>query len=325
MKYSIIIPVDLKLRPLDILKKIRLILQRADESTELIFGHNDRGGFFDKKLKKLIATKKNAKLASKPFYKELICQALLRNEAFKLSSCEYIYLMDVDCLLDEQVNLACIKELQSGQSEFMFLPCLYLSPKGSRAVLKKSREELFDAFITYKKDLFTSLALPSACIFMKRADYIAIGGFDENFRGRGGEDFDFMLRLALFKKALAPSKDLTQNVFYKAPLLSSGFRKYLAFFSLPYFFEKRVVFHIHHSRNRLRAYFRRYGQNAQILEQKRYFEEENVNFYGKSLLKLYENLCHKYQINLDTYSILFHDYRPKLLSLERFLLFLKRL
>nr|WP_270961423.1 hypothetical protein [Campylobacter upsaliensis] len=58
MKYSIIIPVDLKLRPLDILKKIRLILQRADESTELIFGHNDRGGFFDKKLKKLIATKK---------------------------------------------------------------------------------------------------------------------------------------------------------------------------------------------------------------------------------------------------------------------------
>ncbi|MBS4406777.1 galactosyltransferase-related protein [Campylobacter vulpis] len=325
MKYSIIIPVDLKLRPFDILKKVKLILQRADESTELIFGHNDRGSLYDKKLKKLIAPHKNAKLASKPFYKELICQALLRNEAFKLSSCEYIYLMDVDCLLDEEVNLSCVKELASGQSEFMFLPCFYLSPKGSRAVLKKSRQELFDAFVSYKKDLFISLAVPSACIFMKRADYIAIKGFDESFRGRGGEDFDFMLRLALFKKALTPSKDLMDNVFYKAPMLSSGFRKYLAHFCLPYFFEKRVIFHIHHGRNRLRSYFRRYKQNAQILEQKCYFKDENVSPYGKSLLELYESLCHKYEINLDTYSILFNDYRPKLFSLERFLLFLKRL
>ncbi|WP_270978163.1 galactosyltransferase-related protein [Campylobacter helveticus] len=325
MKYSIIIPVDLKLRPLDILKKVKLILKRANESTELVFGHNDRGSFFDKKLKKLIAQKQNAKIASKHFYDELICQALLRNEAFKLSSCEWIYLMDADCFLDEELNLSCIEELESGKSAFMFLPCLYLSPKGSRAILHKSREELFDAFVNYKKDLFTSIALPSACIFMKREDFIALRGFDENFKGRGGEDFDFMLRLALFKKSLAPSKDLMQNALYKAPMLSSGFRKYLALFSLPYFFEKRVVFHIHHGRNRLRSYFRRYRQNAKILEQKCYFEEENLSPYGKSLLELYENLCHAHGINLDKYSILFHNYRPKLLSLERFLLFLKRL
>ncbi len=69
-----------------------------------------------------------------------------------------------------------------------------------------------------------------------------MGGFDEDFVGRGGEDFEFMIKLALYKNVIKPTKDLMINKFYKAPLLSEGFRKYLTFNGLPYFFEKKLLF-----------------------------------------------------------------------------------
>lgn len=325
MKYSVIVPVDLALRPLDILKKVKLILQRASDDAQIVFGHNDRGGFFDKRLRSLTQNKPNVKLISGPFYTGIVSQALLRNRAFAHCACEFIYLMDVDCLLDNALNEFCLKALKSGEKPFIILPCLYLSPKGSRQILRKSTEEAFGEYVLGRKDLFLSLALPSACIFMRRDDYEKLGGFDENFVGRGGEDFEFMLRLALFHGAIKPSRDLAQNVLYNAPLLSQGFRKYLALLALPHFFEKRVAFHIHHGRNRLRGYFRRYKKNAKILEDKIKFQDEDLPSQGESLLALYEKLCAQYELSLDAYSVLFERQRAGIFSLERLWLFLRRL
>lgn len=324
MKYSLIVPVDLNLRPFNILKKVKLILQRASEDVEIIFGHNDRGSIFDKYLKQITKNKANVKLASGKFYTKLICQSLLRNKAVKQSSCEYIYLMDVDCIFDEKLSDSCIQDLKNNTIPFIILPCLYLSPKGSRAILKYSREEMFEKFISFRKDLFLSLASPSGTIFMKKEDYFTIGGFDEDFIGRGGEDFEFMIKLALFHKMIEPTQDLMLNQFYKAPLLSEGFRKYLSFNGLPYFFEKKVAFHLYHSRNRLRGYFRRYAKNSELLQEKIKLEG-NLKPYGKSLLELYENLCKKHNISIDKYAVLFDYYKPKFFSLENFLLFLRRL
>lgn len=325
MKYSLIVPVDLNLRPFNILKKVKLILQRASEDVEIIFGHNDRGSIFDKYLKQITKNKSNVKLASGKFYTKLICQSLLRNKAVKQSSCEYIYLMDVDYVFDEKLSDSCIQDLKNNTIPFIILPCLYLSPKGSRAILKYSREEMFEKFISFRKDLFLSLASPSGgAIFMKKEDYFTIGGFDEDFIGRGGEDFEFMIKLALFHKMIEPTQDLMLNRFYKAPLLSEGFRKYLSFNGLPYFFEKKVAFHLYHSRNRLRGYFRRYAKNSELLQEKIKLEG-NLKPYGKSLLELYENLCKKHNISIDKYAVLFDYYKPKFFSLENFLLFLRRL
>ncbi|EAL5455922.1 capsular biosynthesis protein, partial [Campylobacter coli] len=246
-KYSVIIPVDLALRPFDILRKVKNILQRSSEEVEIVFGHNDRGSIFDKYLKK-ITKKNNVKLISGKFYTRLICQSLLRNRAVEQCSSEFIYLMDVDCLFDEELSDGCINDIKNNKTPFIILFCLYLSRKGSREIFKHTREEMFDKYIAFRKDLFISLASPSACIFMKKEDYFTVGGFDEDFIGRGGEDFEFMIKLALYKNVIKPTKDLMLNKFYKAPLLSEGFRKYLAFNGLPYFFEKKVVFHIYHSR-----------------------------------------------------------------------------
>ncbi len=52
MKYSVIVPVDLDLRPFDILKKVKSILKRSSNEVEIVFGHNDRGSIFDKYLYK---------------------------------------------------------------------------------------------------------------------------------------------------------------------------------------------------------------------------------------------------------------------------------
>ncbi|KAA6231371.1 capsular biosynthesis protein [Campylobacter sp. LR264d] len=325
MKYSVAIPVDLNLRPLDIIKKTKDILKRASNEVELVFGHNDRGSIFDKYFKK-ITKKDNVKLASGKFYTHLVCQSLLRNEALKLCSSDFVYIMDVDYIFDEEIADSCINELKNGEKPFVYLPCLYLTRKGSRCFFKSNRLEMFEKFINFRKDLFSGIASPSGgSIFLKKDDYFKIGGFDESFVGRGGEDFEFMIRLGLYHKLLTPSKDFKINKFYKSPILSEGFRKYLNFLSLPYFFEKKVSFHIYHGRNRLRSYFRQYKKNADILDEKIKFDNENLSTNETSLLKLYEELCKKYELSLDKYIILFDSYRPKLFSIERFILFLRGL
>ncbi|MFQ6342655.1 galactosyltransferase-related protein [Campylobacter sp. VTCC 70190] len=324
MKYSVIIPVDLDLRPFDILKKIKNILKRSSDEVELVFGHNDRGSIFDKYLKKITARKSNVKLVSGKFYTELICQSLLRNRAVEQCLGEFIYLMDVDCLFDEELSDECINDIKKGKNSFIMLPCLYLTRKGLREVFKFSREEMFEKYISFRKDLFLHLALPSASIFMKKEDYFAVGGFDEDFMGRGGEDFEFMIKLALYKNAIKPTKDLMINKFYKAPLLSQGFRKYLAFNGLPYFFEKKVAFHLYHGRNRLRGYFKQYDKNSNILQQKIKLGS-NLENNGVSLIEFYEQLCKKYNVSIDKYAILFDSCKAKKFSLESFLLFLRRL
>ncbi|EPN6367340.1 galactosyltransferase-related protein [Campylobacter coli] len=322
-KYSVIIPIDLDLRPFDILKKVKSILKRSSDEVEIVFGHNDRGSIFDKYLKR-ITKKNNVKLVSGKFYTRLICQSLLRNRAVEQCSSEFIYLMDVDCLFDEELSDGCINDIKSDKNPLIILFCLYLSKKGSREVFKHTREEMFDKYIAFRKDLFISLASPSACIFMKKTDYFAVGGFDEDFIGRGGEDFEFMIKLALYKNVIKPTKDLMVNKFYKAPLLSEGFRKYLTFNGLPYFFEKKVAFHIYHGRNRLRGYFRQYDKNSNILQEKIKLAS-NLEDNGASLIEFYEQLCKKYNVSVDKYAVLFDAYKPKLFSFERFMLFLRRL
>ncbi|EFV1202461.1 capsular biosynthesis protein [Campylobacter coli] len=322
-KYSVIVPVDLDLRPFDILKKVKSILKRSSDEVEIVFGHNDRGSIFDKYLKR-ITKKNNVKLVSGKFYTRLICQSLLRNRAVEQCSSEFIYLMDVDCLFDEELSDGCINDIKGDKNPLIILFCLYLSKKGSREVFKHTREEMFDKYISFRKDLFISLASPSACIFMKKQDYLAVGGFDEDFVGRGGEDFEFMIKLALYKNVIKPTKDLMINKFYKAPLLSEGFRKYLTFNGLPYFFEKKVAFHIYHGRNRLRGYFRQYDKNSNLLQEKIKLAS-NLEDTGVSLIEFYEQLCKKYDVSIDKYAVLFDAYKPKLFSFERFMLFLRRL
>ncbi|WP_426939668.1 galactosyltransferase-related protein [Campylobacter coli] len=322
-KYSVIIPIDLDLRPFDILKKVKSILKRSSDEVEIVFGHNDRGSIFDKYLKR-ITKKNNVKLVSGKFYTRLICQSLLRNRAVEQCSSEFIYLMDVDCLFDEELSDGCINDIKSDKNPLIILFCLYLSKKGSREVFKHTREEMFDKYIAFRKDLYLHLASPSASIFMKKEDYFAVGGFDEDFIGRGGEDFEFMIKLALYKNVIKPTKDLMVNKFYKAPLLSEGFRKYLTFNGLPYFFEKKVAFHIYHGRNRLRGYFRQYDKNSNILQEKIKLAS-NLEDNGASLIEFYEQLCKKYNVSVDKYAVLFDAYKPKLFSFERFMLFLRRL
>ncbi|HEH4739899.1 TPA: capsular biosynthesis protein [Campylobacter coli] len=322
-KYSVIVPIDLTLRPFDILKKVKSILQRSSEEVEIVFGHNDRGGIFDKYLKK-ITQKSNVRLISGKFYTRLICQSLLRNRAVEQCSSEFIYLMDVDCLFDEELSDSCINDIKNNKAPFIILSCLYLSKKGSRKIFKYTREEMFDKYIAFRKDLYLHLASPSANIFMKKTDYFNIGGFDEEFMGHGGEDFEFMIKLALYKNVIKPTKDLMFNKFYKAPLLSEGFRKYLSFSGLPYFFDKKIVFHLHHNRSKLRGYFKQYHKNSNLLQEKIKFDS-SLDENEDSLIKFYEELCKKYNVSIDKYSVLFDSYKPKKFTLEHILLFLKRL
>ncbi len=322
-KYSVIVPIDLALRPFDILKKVKSILQRSSEEVEIVFGHNDRGGIFDKYLKK-ITKKSNVRLISGKFYTRLICQSLLRNRAVEQCSSEFIYLMDVDCLFDEELSDGCVNDIKSNKASFIILSCLYLSRKGSREIFKYTREEMFDKYIAFRKDLYLHLASPSANIFMKKTDYFNIGGFDEEFMGHGGEDFEFMIKLALYKNVIKPTKDLMLNKFYKAPLLSEGFRKYLSFSGLPYFFDKKIVFHLYHNRSKLRGYFKQYHKNSNLLQEKIKFNS-NLEESRESLIEFYEQLCKKYNVSIDKYSVLFDSYKPKKFTLEHILLFLKRL
>lgn len=73
------------------------------------------------------------------------------------------------------------------------------------------------------------------------------------------------------------------------------------------------------------SYYRQYNKNSDLLSKKIVLKNENLKAYGASLMAFYEELCHKYQVPLDKYAILFDSNKPKILSFSWLILFLRRL
>lgn len=316
---TIIIPIDLDRRGIDILEKLKFIVHIIIKSNfELSIGHNDKNSQLDKNLKNFI--KSINKSSIKQIYlhssnvSEYSNMAKLRNIAFSSVKTEYILLLDVDIYPDIKA-FEYFLHLAVENNSFSMAPCLYLTEKGTKELKNNFqfyKKRIVKEYLQYSRNYVLHLAIPSSVIFLKSDDFKTLNGFNEDYSGHGYEDFDFMIKLAVKYNLINLDSSLLIDKTYVAPLLSFGFRAELAKLCLENVLDKKFVFHLHHPRNSKEGYYKAREKNSEIF--KKYLEslvEEQIsNTAIPPLIFDFYELCEKKNINPDSFLVLL-DGRPK--------------
>lgn len=252
----------------------------------------------------------------------------LRNEAVKAINAKYLMLLDVDIFPDLEVFRGIYADAINGDG-FSMAPCIYLSPKGTREVFN-NRIELIKRYLNFSVNEVMHMAMPSSVVVLRRKDYLAIGGFCEEYVGHGYEDFDFLIRLSLYKKRPINKKQILVDKVYRAPLLSEGFRSELAKFCVKNLLDGNIVFHLFHKKRNNEKYYK-----------ERYLNKERFNFLLSSLVsdslsnnevtlvEFFIKACKDRNLNYLDFSALF-DARPRYMLVKKniiyrlFIYFFKR-
>lgn len=314
-----IVPIDLARRPWQLLRRLRQQQTRASGSgLTLVVGHNDRGTVADAMLKRF-CHREQIRLVSGAFYDGHVNNARLRNEAMRAVSTKWTLLLDVDVLIEHD-TIAHMCAILKGKQPFCIAPCLYLSARGSRDLLKgrATQRSLLARYWTFERAPFLHLALPSSVALFASIDFALIGGFDEGFSGHGYEDLDFLLRLALLHKRVPRTPALLCDCPSRAPLLSSGFRAWLARLALPLVLTESIPVHVWHATAADRYYAMRKANAAYFFTKLRAIVGD-VNDVAADdfepltpdtdLIAFWAALCRTHRVAAERYSILF-DNRP---------------
>ena len=320
---SIIIPIDLSQRPLDILRKASQLAELAQqEKTPLILAHNDHGESSDKALKNKLQGYSCTTLVSQQFYTGAVNPALLRNKAFEYVDTTYLVLLDVDIWPDFKLLGKYQSLVAAGKFPFYFLPCLYLTAKGSTDLCtgRVTPEALNQKYFAFSRKEFLHLASPSSITVMKSEDYLRIGMFDEAYSGHGYEDFDFMMRLAKHYEVLQPCNEMMNSKVARSPLFASGFRRALGRLSIDALLEKDFTYHLFHERPSVSAHKQKRNDNFAR------FVSRHQGDWGtatsRTLLEDFIEACRNGGRDLDEYSALFEN-KPG--HIDRFDTFKRRL
>jgi predicted glycosyltransferase involved in capsule biosynthesis len=313
-----VVPIDLSRRPLNLLDRIsRLIkLARLSDLT-IVVGHNDRGTIYDKALS-AICKRRSIRLVSDAFYTGEVNNARLRNEAMRVVGAPLTLLLDADLHIQPETLSRVAATVLSGDAPFRILPCLYLSRLGTAKLIHRrvSPDALLRAYLGYRRAPFLHLALPSSVTIFKTADFERAGAFDCAFTGHGYEDLDFLLRLGWLYDLIPRTHEVLADVPTRAPLLTSGFRGYLARLALPAMLHAEVAFHLWHSVRR-DAYYGSRSTNAEKFFQKHVAEMSDERQKQRAaqpsldlaLIHSWMDACRTHGVDPRDYSILF-DNRP---------------
>lgn len=322
---TIIVPLDLAQRPVDILKKAHR-LAKATEAAKLtiIFGHNDRGSFFDRLLKHLLAKFIHTQIISDNSGDAEVNTSHLRNVAFDNVITEFLVLLDVDIWPDLRLIEKYRLKVANNEKPYYMLPCLYLTKRGSKDLtdFKTTTDDLKSRFFRFSRKEFLHLASPSSVTVMKSKDYSAIGRFNASYYGHGYEDFDFMMRLAKHHQKLDNAPDMLLDKTARSPLFSVGFRRYLGAPCLEALLEKDIVFHLHHKKPSNENYSAARTRNYEKFKN---LHEHSVGGVGNddpTLITTFAKLCIEKQKDISEFSIYF-DNKPG--HIDRFDSFRRRL
>lgn len=307
--FTIIIPIDLKYRSKDIIRKAEKISAAAEiEDVFIIYGHADRECGADLDFEKSIKKYANTSIIKVKSTNNKVNTSRLRNRAVELVDTKYILLLDVDIHLEIQIFKEYISKIENKFSNFYIFPCLYLTRFGTNKLIKNkiSSQELKDRFFCFSRKEFLHLASPSSVTLMKTHDYKKIGGFDENFEGHGFEDFDFLIRLCKSYNLLKDKPDLMVNDTARSPLFYVGFRKYLGELCIEMLIKKEMVFHLHHEKESKSDYHKERNKNLNY-----FLNKHNSGKYQSSsqrtLISSFIELCSYYNKDIVEYSILFEN------------------
>ena len=318
-----IVPIDLARRPWRLLRRLRLQQIRATVSgLTLLVGHNDRGTAADAMLKRF-CRREQVRIVSGAFYDGHVNNARLRNEAMRAVRAPWTLLLDADVLIEHETIMRMHAALDDKQP-FCIAPCLYLSARGSRILLKgyATQRSLLARYWSFERMPFLHLAIPSSVALFATVDFARVGGFDERFSGHGYEDLDFLLRLALLHDLAPRTSALLCDRSTRAPLLCTGFRAWLARLALPLLLTESIPVHLWHATATDRYYEMRaanaayfFGKLRAIVGDKGVDEaieeaaEANMPFPDTAFISFWMALCRTHGLAAERYTILF-EHRP---------------
>ncbi|MFM5063651.1 galactosyltransferase-related protein [Aeromonas caviae] len=197
-------------------------------------------------------------------------QGLARNNSSNISSCNYLFFLDVDLVCSPHINSHLIEftsdmVIRPTQAFEMF-PCLYLT-KEETARFDGDFQGCLESFLRGENHRVEGIALASSCLLMNREWFLQLGGFDEQFVGHGGEDLELIDRLTRHYPIGPRPDDYALNAKAQHPGDYQGFRRYFSYYALPHLFAGRFLVHQWHPRPLTHPYHKRRAGNDQLLEQ----------------------------------------------------------
>lgn len=198
-----------------------------------------------------------------------------RNIAFSKLSTDFIFFADIDFIYESDIfsrleTLANRLELQKNPRKILTMPIFHVNKVASEyfeSLPNNSEKDKliskwgFDGLGTKFGDIFEFVAPYSNTFFMHKKMFDIAGGYCDEFRGHGSEDFEFLIRLAKLSTNIPVPKGLEKD-FY-GPLKGSfwgekeyiGFRRYLEAFTLPSESLGLKAFHLWHDKPSAKGYW----------------------------------------------------------------------
>ncbi|ELT95299.1 hypothetical protein CAPTEDRAFT_191734 [Capitella teleta] len=198
----------------------------------------------------------------------------VRNAAVAHATGRYIFLFDADLLISRKMAgqlSGFVRALESeGPQAFRMFPCLYLSQRYSArfaadflkpSIQQSLYSDVLESYLRGEVSQVDGVALASSCLLIKRAWFMAIGGFRHEFAGHGYEDFDLIHRLAGFYPIGKRPADYPEDIKSQFPGDYRGFRRYFSYYAVPHLFKGRFLLHQWHPRPLTRKYHRKRKEN----------------------------------------------------------------
>ncbi|MFW1808251.1 glycosyltransferase [Acinetobacter ursingii] len=315
MDFTIVIPIDLNYRSLDIIKKIIVLKNKVkDEDFKVILSCNSNPRLPIQILKKIIEKTTNICLINIGTEKGNLSK--LRNNGIKHTKTKYILFLDIDIYIDIPQIKNTFYVFQQASTDLCMYPCLYLSKQGTKKISKLSIKQFRQAYYGFRRDLILHLAFPSSIILTDLKSVQAIEGFDEQFIGHGYEDFDFLLRLFHYKGLIQYQPSLLIDETYLAPMMATGFRAILAESQLEQLLLEEYFLHMYHKKDKKSLFHQQRKINQERfkmkLKQKLEIDNKEIDTTPPYLLKAFFQLLARHQLNRPEYATLWaeiHGYK----------------
>lgn len=265
----------------------------------------------------------NIKLIDMKYHKKIFSPALARNESLKYAKYKYLFFFDVDLgfnnefleKLLQEVNLKLKKD-----NHFLMIPCFYLSKEGTLLFDCSDNQNIIDeireSFLIGDNKYVERLAINTSAIILKKDYFEKIGMFSEDFYGHGGEDFELLHRLFSLNTQRKKTNDYYTDSVAQFVSDYKGFRKYMAYYSLPYLFTSLVLVHRWHERPLFNRFYLKRIKNENLLYTKMLEHDCKKSFLDMRLWnssdtveedfhQFLKNLCLKNNFNNEKYVGLF--------------------
>ncbi|MBT0885593.1 glycosyltransferase [Campylobacter sp. 2018MI10] len=240
-------------------------------------------------------------------YQNPFSPGIARNQAIIHSSKKYILFYDIDLLNDDnffiKLSNKVNQELETNIKKFILIPFVYLTKTGTQEFeTNKNLSILKNSYLEGSRKLIENIGLNGVIMIINKEYLKNIGLFDINFQGHGGEDLELVHRLIANNPIAKKPNDYYINETSNIVANLKGFRKYMAYYTLPLFFEDLILIHRWHDRPLFNKFYFKKSTNQDLLIKKmKEYDYKNNNVWKDErelpeFITYLKQLCKKYNI-----------------------------